>query len=68
MCGYGWNEIHINSDLGIRGWASGSDVKFLTLSEHTLTVGGDFIKGHVVLLRHVAQEGEDDEAGEEAGQ
>lgn len=33
-----------------------------------LTICSDFIKGHVVFLRHVAQEGEDDEAGEEAGQ
>lgn len=46
----------------------GNHTKFPVLTENTLTVSGDFIQGHVVFLRHVAQEGEDDEAGEEAGQ
>lgn len=32
------------------------------------TVSGNFVQGHVVLVGHVTKEGEDHEAGEEAGQ
>lgn len=38
------------------------------LSEPKLTICGHFIKGHIVFLGHIAQEGEDDKAREEAGQ